>query len=64
MPRPHKEQSERKDFDLRIPLTADQKELIIKAARLAGADMAAWARPIILNAAQQLIGSSKKTRDA
>ncbi len=50
--RPRKKKSERKDFDLRIPMTSDQKELIQEAATLRGEDMAGWARPILLRAAQ------------
>lgn len=58
MARPKKEQSERKDVDLRVPVTEDQKELIVRAARMDGLDMAAWARPILLREAQ------KRTRTA
>jgi hypothetical protein len=53
MPRPRKDKSERKDHDLRIPLTADQKVLILEMARLEGVDMATWARPILLEAARR-----------
>jgi hypothetical protein len=66
MPRPRKAKGERKDADLRIPLTAAQKELIVEAARLEGVDMAAWGRPILLRAAQERIaegGSAKATRE-
>ncbi len=59
MARPPKDPSERKDFDLRIPVTADQKELILQAAKLEGADMAAWVRPILLEAAEQLLFKRK-----
>lgn len=50
--RPPKDKGSRKDVDLRIPVTSDQKEIIAEAARTAGLDMAAWARPILLAAAQ------------
>ena len=54
MGRPPKNKAERKDVDLRIPVTADQKELILEAARAEGLDMAGWARPILLQAARKL----------
>ena len=37
-------------------LTVDQKTLIERAARAAGIDMAAWARPILLQAAKAVVG--------
>lgn len=51
MARPPKAKSDRKAVDLRIPVTEDQKELVVRAARLGGLDMAAWARPILLREA-------------
>jgi uncharacterized protein (DUF1778 family) len=59
MARPNKPKSDRKDVDLRIPVTAKQKELITRAARLEGADMAAWARPLLLREAQARLESAK-----
>jgi hypothetical protein len=55
MARPRKNKSDRKDFDLRVPLTASQKALVAKAARLEGQDMAAWARPILIEAASKRV---------
>ena len=55
MGRPPKKKAERKDVDLRIPVTGDQKELIAKAAKMTGEDMAGWARPILLRAASAII---------
>jgi hypothetical protein len=52
MGRPPKSKAERKDTDLRIPVTAEQKEAILRASKRAGQDMAAWARPILLQAAE------------
>jgi hypothetical protein len=52
MPRPRKAESDRKSTDLRIPLTEAQKEMIARAARLDDVDMAAWARPILIEAAR------------
>lgn len=62
MARPPKDSSERKDVDLRIPVTAEQKELIVRAAQLEGADMAAWARPILLQAAAMSARSASRVR--
>jgi hypothetical protein len=61
--RPPKTEEQRKDVDLRIPVTATQKELVAEAARLEGIDMAAWARPILLTAAQAALKSNKKPRN-
>ena len=52
MARPKKADNERKTTDLRIPLTEAQKQMIVEVARKAGLDMAAWARPILLLAAE------------
>jgi uncharacterized protein (DUF1778 family) len=39
------------DVDLRIPVTADQKALVVKAASLEQSEVAGWIRQIILKAA-------------
>src|SRR5258707_950976 len=57
--RPPKNKAERKDVDLRIPVTAEQKELVVQAARIEGADMAAWVRPIVILAAEKLVKARK-----
>ena len=57
MARPFKDAEDRKDADLRIPVTAAQKALIVKAAKAAGIDMAAWARPVLEGAARALLTS-------
>lgn len=46
-----KADADRKDDQLRIPLTASQKELIREVAELAGVDMTAWARTVLLETA-------------
>jgi hypothetical protein len=51
MARPPKEKADRKEAELRIPVTEAQKAAIVNAARSAGEDMAAWARRILLEAA-------------
>ena len=53
--RPHKNETDRKSLDLRIPVTAEQKDTISQAAKASGDDMAAWARPILLDAAKRLL---------
>jgi hypothetical protein len=55
MARPLKPKSERKDSDLRIPVTAQQKDVVLRAAKSANLDMAAWARAILLKEAQKQI---------
>src|SRR5262245_61880752 len=42
--RPKKDPAQRKDVDLRIPVTDDQKRIVTNAAVADGKDMAAWAR--------------------
>ena len=59
MGRPPKNKAERKDVDLRIPVTAEQKELVSEAVRLLGGDMATWARPILLQAAEDVVKARK-----
>jgi hypothetical protein len=41
------------DKDLRIPVTAEQRDQVNHAAEAAGKDMAAWAREILLKAAKR-----------
>ena len=61
--RPPKAEGERKAKDLRIPVSDEQKETIAEAMRLSGHDMAAWARPILLAAAEVIIaGNAKKIK--
>jgi len=60
MARPSKKPEDRKDVDLRIPVTSDQKKTITQAAELAGMDMAGWARLLLLKAAYQQIGKDAR----
>jgi hypothetical protein len=53
--RPPKDKAARKDVDLRIPVTAEQKQLVMKAVELDQIDMASWARPILLEAAKRRV---------
>ena len=59
MARPLKPKADRKTADLRIPVTDKQKELILRAAKLDGQDMAAWARPLLLREAQMRMNAAK-----
>ena len=58
--RPRKEAGARKDVDLRIPVTNEQKERIMEAIALDGMDMASWARPILLRAAEERLHKKAK----
>jgi hypothetical protein len=49
--RPRKKLADRKTVDLRIPVTAGQKELIYAA--LAGDEFARWAREVLMRAAAE-----------
>lgn len=53
--RPPKDKSQRKDVDLRIPVTTAQKERIMEAVALDSLDMAEWARGILIRAAENRI---------
>jgi hypothetical protein len=63
MARPRKDKSDRKAVDLRIPLTEAQKDLLVQAARLIDIDTATWARPILLQAARELLDREAETRN-
>jgi uncharacterized protein (DUF1778 family) len=52
MARPKKNPENKKSVDVRIPMTEEQKQLVADAAAADQADVAAWARPILLRAAQ------------
>jgi len=47
------------DTDLRIPVTAEQKQLIAEALRDEPAGLAAWAREVLLDAAKERIDKRK-----
>jgi hypothetical protein len=53
--RPPKPKGQRKDVDLRIPVTAEQKDLVMRAVRASGQDMASWARALLLHAAKRAV---------
>lgn len=60
MARPPKALSDRKSVDVRIPLTEDQKKVIVNAAAAEGADVATWARPLLLGIAEEQLGKRSK----
>jgi uncharacterized protein (DUF1778 family) len=62
MGRPPKDKRLLMNVPLRIMLTTDQKDLIEQAAAAEGLDMTAWARPILLRAAQEKVKSGGKSR--
>ena len=47
------------DTDIRIPVTADQKQRISEAAAANPLGLAAWAREILIRAADEQLTSSK-----
>ena len=59
MARPPKDPSERKTVDVRIPMTENQKRIVLEAAASDQADVATWVRPIILGAAQEKLAKPK-----
>ena len=60
MARPPKKPDALMNTDLRIPVTAAQKDAIREAVELLGVDMATWARPILAEAAEAVL--AKKTK--
>lgn len=64
MARPPKDPADRKTVDVRIPLTEEQKKLVLDAAEADGADVAAWIRPILLSAASDRLKREKHSRRA
>jgi hypothetical protein len=47
------------DTDLRIPVTSEQKALIAEATRDEPEGMAAWARAVLLRAAQERVAEMR-----
>ncbi|MBI3866458.1 MAG: hypothetical protein HY290_31645 [Planctomycetia bacterium] len=60
MPRPKKDPALVKSTMIKIPLTADQKELIVQAAASAESEMTAWARQKLVDAAREEAAKSLK----
>ena len=59
MPRPKKKPETVMNKDIRIPVTAGQKERLKQAAEAHGTDLTVWARPILLKAADRLLAGKK-----
>jgi uncharacterized protein (DUF1778 family) len=53
--RPPKDPSERKNVDLRIPVTEAQKQLISRAMAHSEREFASWARDLLLGAARTIL---------
>ena len=49
-----KAKDQRKDYDIRIRVTADQKRILTKAAKKAGLDLSPWLRSIAVQQAQRV----------
>jgi hypothetical protein len=62
--RPPKKKQLLLNIPLRIMLTADQREIIERAALSEGLDMTAWARPILLDAAKRRLNTMKRVEVA
>lgn len=60
MARKPKDPALRMDTDVRIPLTADQKQLILDAVADEPSGLAAWARGVLLEAAKKKIDEKGK----
>jgi hypothetical protein len=56
MARPPKDERLRMSTDIRIPVTADQKTLLMEAVADEPGGLAAWARQILLQAAEKKTG--------
>jgi hypothetical protein len=59
MPRPPKHGRLRMDTDLRIPVTSEQKALILEATSDEPDGMASWVRGVVLEAAKRKIGRTR-----
>jgi hypothetical protein len=55
MARPKKDPALRMDTDVRIPVTAEQKAVLVQATADDPAGLAAWARQVLLEAAKRRI---------
>jgi len=54
--RPKKPPDQRRDTDLRIPVTAEEKQIIQQAAQQGeSGELAGWARAVLLAAAKRLL---------
>jgi hypothetical protein len=63
MGRPRKAGRLKMDTDLRIPVTSEQKQLIQDATADEPEGMAAWARAVLLSAAQRKLDDKQRPRE-
>ena len=61
MARPPKDARLRMSTDIRIPVTADQKRMIADAVADEPGGLAAWARQILLEAAERRLSRREET---
>jgi len=61
--RPPKDKRLLMNIPLRIMLTAEQRDLIEEAAKNVGADMTAWARPILIREAKRSVTKASEERN-
>lgn len=59
MGRPKKDPSDKKRYQLHVPLTDAQHALIARAVELDGEDKAAWARAVLLDTAKRRIAKEE-----
>lgn len=64
MARPKKDPSLLRDEVVRIPVSAEEKKLLMGAALATEGEFARWARPILIQAAEQCHPLSGKKREA
>ena len=62
--RPPKDPRLRMDTDIRIPVTAEQKELVNQATQDSPDGLAAWARAVLIAAAKQRLADRKATKES
>ena len=62
MARPPKDPADKKSVDVRIPMTEEQKRIVLEAAAVDDIDVATWLRPIILSAAQDRISQNSRKK--
>jgi hypothetical protein len=62
MARPRKDPTMRMDTDLRVPLTAQQKQLLDEATADEPEGKAAWARAVLLEAAKRKLARMTKDK--
>jgi hypothetical protein len=62
MARPPKDPDQRKSVDLRIPVTATQKQIVADAMAIDSREFASWARDLILENALAILAKRPRKR--